>query len=231
MSKQKGNVHEGHRERLRERYRENGLDSFADHEILELLLGYSIAQKDTNPIGHELIDRFGNLQGVFEASEEALLETPEVGPRAALLMKMIPDICRRYFTQLHNGDLRPLEMQDPTPFFVPRFLGRKEECLYAAFLDDNKSLIQCDLQYVGSINAVEIHAGKILKRALHLGCRFVIIAHNHFTDSLPSTTDMEATRSVYYALKEYGIELLDHVVVCGNSGTSMRLSGHFAKSL
>ena len=86
-----GSIHAGHRERLRERYREAGLDHFTDHEILELLLGYTILQKDTNPIAHRLIEQFGSLRGVLEAGEEKLERVNLVGPPTAFFLSMIPD--------------------------------------------------------------------------------------------------------------------------------------------
>ena len=60
-------VHEGHRQRKKEQFREHGLDAFADHEALELLLYYAIPRQDTNPIAHRLLERFGSLEGVFSA--------------------------------------------------------------------------------------------------------------------------------------------------------------------
>lgn len=231
LNEQGQNVHEGHRERLRERYRENGVDGFSDHELLELLLGYTISRRDTNGLGHDLIREFGNLRGVFEAPEQDLEAVRGMGDKSAFLLKLISGLCRRYYQELHNGDLRPLEKKDPSSFFIPYFIGAHTEALYAAFLDENKSLIQCSLQYTGSINAVEIHAGKIVKQALRTGCRFVILAHNHFTDTLPSAQDMDATALVYRELQKYDVKLLDHVVVCGNKGMSMQISGHFSKSL
>ncbi len=222
-------VHDGHRQRLRERYRINGLDGFSDHEILELLLGYIIPRKDTNCIGHDLMERFGNLRGVFEAEEEDLKEVENMGECSAFFLKMIPDITRRYYEEIAEDYLRFIDTKRMVEFFSARFIGRKEECLYAAFLDENKRLIQCSLQFTGSINAVEIHAGKILKQAQRAGCSFVVIAHNHFNDTNPSVQDIAGTRYLKEHLAKCGIELLDHVIICGSAGTSMKESGHFAK--
>lgn len=229
MSLQKDFVHRKHRERLRERYRQNGIEGFSDHEILELLLGYCHAQKDTNPMGHALIERFGNLQGVFDADENVLQEVADIGAYSAFLLKLIPGICRRYFLQMGNDDLKFNTLGEYGNFFTSRFIGKGEECLYAAFLDANFKLIECTQQYVGSINAVEIHAGKILLQAQRKAARYVILAHNHFTDTTPSAQDLSATKTVYRLLAEYKIELLDHVIVCGSRTESMRSSGHFSK--
>ncbi len=223
-------IHKQHRQRLRERYESNGVDGFADHELLELLLGYTHAQKDTNPLGHELINRFGNLQGVFEASKQELLETPDIGEYSAFLLNLIPGLCRRYFTQLYNGELRMTTPMALINFFIPRFIGHREECFYAAFLDQNQKLIRCSLQYMGTVNAVEICAERILQTARLTASSYVVVAHNHFTDSIPSTKDIETTRALITRLEQHNIVLLDHIVICGSTGTSMRQSGHMDKA-
>ena len=86
------NVHSGHRQRLKDRFLQNGADGFEKHQLLELLLFYGIPQKDTNPIAHELINRFGSIRGVFEASIEALCEVDGISAHTATLIKLIPAI-------------------------------------------------------------------------------------------------------------------------------------------
>ncbi len=224
-------IHQHHRERLRERYLSAGLDGFADHEILEMLLGYTILQKDTNPIAHALIDRFGSLRNVLEADPRLLTEIPQLGEASAFFLKLLPDVTRRYYEELTEEFNRFIGTEQMIDFFAARFAGRIDECCYAAFLDENKRIIQCTMQYEGSISAVEIHTEKLLRAAAAIKSPFIIVAHNHFKDSDPSDSDLEATALLYQELAAQGIELLDHVVICGNSGTSMKESGHFKKAL
>ena len=47
-------IHDGHRERMRQRYDQMGADGFHDHEMLEMLLSCALPRVDTNPIAHEL---------------------------------------------------------------------------------------------------------------------------------------------------------------------------------
>lgn len=230
MKNSKESIHKGHRQRLRDRYTEQGLDAFKDHELLELLLGYSIAQKDTNPLGHDLLSQFGDLRGVFEADLEELKKVPGIGERSAFLLKLIPGLTRRYYEQLSDSTNLLSETKKQIEFFIPRFIGRKRESLFAAFLDQNYRLIKCELQYEGSINAVEIHSDRILRTALKLGAAKLIVAHNHFSDAYPSEDDVNATRHLFYKLGDHEISLLDHIVVCETTATSMKESGHFAKA-
>jgi len=229
LSTKEKSVHDGHRDRLRQRYRQNGIDGFSDHELLELILGYVHKRKDTNPIGHALIERFGDLRGVLNADPQDLTQVEDVGEYCAFLLNFLPGIANRYFEQSGNRDLRLYDSARAVDFFARRFVGCKVECLFAAFLDENYDLIYCEKQYEGSINAVEIHDRRIIKAAQRCGCSRVIIAHNHFTDAIPSVPDLNATRSLSAKLKNVGIELYDHIIVCGSGGTSMRESGHISK--
>ena len=73
------NPHQGLRERKKRQFRDFALDAFADHEVLELLLFYAIPRRDTNPLAHELLHRFGSLVAVLEASVEELTAVPGMG--------------------------------------------------------------------------------------------------------------------------------------------------------
>ena len=93
-------MHDGHRERLRERFLREGLDSFEDHNILELLLFYVIPRKDTNELAHLLLDRFGSLSAVLEAPYEELKTVPGIGELSASLLCLIPEISRKYLGRI-----------------------------------------------------------------------------------------------------------------------------------
>ncbi len=90
------NVHEGHRKRLKSRFLEEGLDGFDDHQVLELLLFFSIPQKNTNVLAHELIEKYGSLSGVLEADPKDLITNKGIGENSAALISLIPALSRRY---------------------------------------------------------------------------------------------------------------------------------------
>ena len=122
-------IHAGHRERLRQRFSENGFDGFQQHEILEFVLGYAIPQKDLNPLAHELIDRFGSLSGVLDASADDLKKVNGIGDYSATLLSMMPGLFRVY------SDSKNLKSALYTPeqigeFLTPKFLGFKHEMIY-----------------------------------------------------------------------------------------------------
>ena len=85
-------IHDGHREKMRRRFLGGGLEHFADHEALELLLFYAIPRRDTNPIAHALMDRYGSLSAVMSAPVEDLQKVEGIGESAAILLKMVPHL-------------------------------------------------------------------------------------------------------------------------------------------
>ncbi len=224
-------IHEKHRHRLRERYRAAGLEGFADHEVLELLLGYTILQKDTNPIAHALLEKFGSLREVLEAEEAELTRVEGVGPHTAFFLRMLPDITRRYYEQSAEHRPRFLDSRQMMDYFIPRFLGRPDECIFAAFLDQTKLLMDCVLLYQGSLDAVEVHSELLMKEAGRQDCRYVVLAHNHFTGVAPSNQDVNITRLLRKKLLEKDIGLIDHIIVCGSQALSMQDSGYFNRGL
>ena len=90
------NVHAGHREKLKQRFIEEGLGAFEDHQILEMLLFYTIPRRDTNEIAHRLINKFGTLEAIFDSSPEQLMEIGKVTKSTAVLLTMIPELSRKY---------------------------------------------------------------------------------------------------------------------------------------
>ena len=87
--------HSGHRDRLRGEFLARS-ESFPDHKVLELLLFYALPRQDTNPIAHDLLERFGSLEGVLDAPPEALAQVKGVGDRSAVLFKAVKELARRY---------------------------------------------------------------------------------------------------------------------------------------
>ena len=106
------NPHDGHRERVRKEFLENGFsESTPPHKILELLLFYGIPRKDTNEIAHRLLDHFGSLAAIFEASPKDLMKVEGMGESSAVLINMLLPLFRIYESskavkgkQFHNMD-------------------------------------------------------------------------------------------------------------------------------
>ena len=88
-------VHDGHREKMKQRFQTSGLDGFAEHEVLELLLFYAIPRRDTNVTAHLLMERYGSLAAVLGAPVEDLQKVDGVGHNAAILLTLIASIWKK----------------------------------------------------------------------------------------------------------------------------------------
>ncbi len=225
-----GNVHGGHRDRMRRRYLEQGLEGFNDHEALELLLFYAIGRTDVNPLAHRLMERFGSFRGVLDADPAELTEVEGVGQSAALLLRLIKDMNRRYLLDVQSAEKR-LHLKKPEAagrFFLPYFYGLREERVYAAFLDDKLLLLGCRLLSEGGISAAPVSLRKLVEAVIREKATCVILAHNHPTgQAVPSVEDREATAKIAAALESVQIRLLDHIIVAANEYVSMADCGYF----
>ena len=120
-------VHEGHRDRLRERFEKEGLLHFQDHEVLELMLFYAIPRKDTNPIAHRLLDAFGSLTGVLEAQISDLEKVEGIGHNTAVYIKLNVEIMKKYRTDKLKRSVRIVTMKDAGEYACELLFAAKEE--------------------------------------------------------------------------------------------------------
>ncbi len=225
-----GSVHGGHRARIKARYLRDGLDTFDDHNALELLLCYAIPRQDVNELAHELINAFGSLHGVFEAEFGNLVKVKGVGENTALLIRLVMDMNRRCLISKASSQ-KDIEFKDSGQvgeYFRPFFYGEKEERVYVASIDSQLKLIRCHRLFDGSVNSAAVSTRKIVETALADRATFVIMAHNHPTGlAVPSYEDKETTVRIAKALKSVEIKLLDHFVIAGSEYVSMRDAGFF----
>ena len=219
-------VHEGHRARKKEQFRAHGLDAFADHEVLELLLYYAVPRQDTNPIAHRLMEKFGSLEGVFSADRAALEEVEGIGENASTLLSLMLPLMRRIRASSGANETILSDAEQAGAYFLDLFFGQREEKLYEACLDAKGRLLTCRLVAEGDSESVSLNMRKIVENALKCGASSVLLAHNHPSGvALPSPADNAATLSAFDALRTVGVELADHIIVADDDFVSLRQNG------
>ncbi len=219
-------IHEGHRARKKEQFRDHGLDAFADHEVLELLLYYAVPRADTNPVAHRLMEKFGSLDAIFSADRTTLQEVEGVGENAATLISLIFPLLRRIRSSSHRSETVLSSTEQAGRYFVGLFLGERKEKLYEACLDAKGRLINCRLISEGAADSVQFNVRPIVENAIKCSASCVVIAHNHPSGvALPSHDDNIATLNVFDALGAVGVELVDHVIVADDDFVSLRHNG------
>jgi len=220
-------VHDGHRERKKDQFIRCGAESFAEHELLELLLFYAIPRKDTNPIAHELIDRFGSLQGVLSAQMEELMKVPDIGKNAAVLLRLIAPLYRQSLIFAADHEVILDTRERIGEYFRDIFIAHPAEVMYQLCLDAKGRKLDLSKVGEGDVGSVGLNVRRIMENALRSRAVLVVLAHNHPSGvALPSEEDRVATEMVRETLENMGVRLVDHFIVADNDYISMAESGY-----
>jgi DNA repair protein RadC len=213
----------GHRDRLRNRYRESGDTALADYEILELLLFRLIPRRDTKPIAKALIARFGTLGGVFGAPAALLQEVSGVGETVALDIKLISTIAHRTL----KSELRSKQVlgswSSVIDYCHAAMAHEAREQFRILFLDKRNALIADEVQGHGTVDHTPVYPREVVKRALELSATALILVHNHPSgDPSPSRADIDMTKLIVDIATPLGIVVHDHIIIGKNGHASMK---------
>lgn len=225
VMKKKRNDHEGHRRRVRRKYIEHSMDVFLEHEALELYLFYAIPRKDTNEMAHRLLDRYVTLAAVCNAPIDELERDFGLSETAAVLLKILPDMCRLY-TQSALSMKNSIELETVGELMAANFIGRTYEAVSILLGDAKGRILYNGIISKGSFNQALVSKRRIIDIALRHNAKTIFIAHNHPGGSeLPSGNDIRTTNSLSRLLGELGVQLLDHFIVANNIPLSIRRMG------
>ncbi|MBQ8599698.1 MAG: RadC family protein [Oscillospiraceae bacterium] len=216
---------EGHRERLKRRFLNEGLRNFEDYQALELLLFYAIPRKDTSPIARALIQRFGSFSAVLDAPLEELKKVEGMGDSSATFLKMLPAMSAYYMTDLCRFKKQITSTREAGEYLVPQFIGKTKESVYLLCLDKSGRILYGDFINEGTVDLSSLSPRMVAEVALRIGATGVILAHNHPRGfALPSNSDVSSTNELHRTLHALGIELLDHLIVAENDYISLQES-------
>ena len=220
-------IHEGHRERLKERFRKEGLDHFTEIQALELMLFYTIPRRDTNPIAHALLETFGSFSQVVEAPVEELMKVKGVGQSTAQFLAMVPQL-GRYYQKNRDSQAKYLyDIDQCARYLLPFFFGRRSETVFLLCLDAKCKMLCCRELGDGDANSAGLSVRKVVETALGVNASSVVLAHNHPSGlAIPSAEDVLTTRQLAMALQTVDVQLVDHIIVADGDYVSMAQSGH-----
>ena len=230
MAEDKQSLHTGHRTRLRQRWLESGLEGFNDINALELLLFYVVPRQDTNPLAHRLLDRFGSLAGVLEASADQLRQVEGMGEIAAQFFPIQRAIQERAAIQQWLTEQRQLALHTPEEFyqfFRPFFLEKRQEAAYLLCLTVKGKPLGCEKICDGSLSAVGFQSREAIELALRTRAQLCVLAHNHpISLAKASQEDLAATNTLKTALETIGVLLLDHIILGRGDWSSLAMEGY-----
>lgn len=224
----KKNLHEGHRERLRDKFRKHGLDAFSEHEILELLLCYSVPRKDTNELAHKIIDEYKTLINVFDAPMEELENEMKLSEVGATLIAMVPQLAKVYETLKWKRKAHLPDTEAIGQYTVSLFKEKLNEEFGIICLDGNRNVKWGGTILKGTINETVAYPRIVVKEVLRHNASQVVFIHNHPSGTLaPSVADKQATEKLVNILRSIDVNVLDHIIVSKDSYFSMAEMGFF----
>lgn len=213
----------GHRDRVRQKFRQNGDEGMADYELLELLLFRSIPRADTKPLAKTLLARFGTLSEVLGAPEHLLREVPGCGKSVAFDLKLVAAIGKRQNRNDVIGRIVLDAWSKVVQYCMSAMAHEEREQFRILFLDKKNKLIADEVQQIGTVDHTPVYPREVIRRALELSSTAIIVVHNHPSgDPTPSSADIEMTKLLIAAGKPLGVTIHDHIIVGKSGHISMR---------
>lgn len=209
------NPHEEHRRRVRKEFLANGFsDATPPHKILEMLLFYSIPRKDTNKIAHALLNRFGSISGVVNATPTELMSVDGIGENSIALIKLLIPVFRHYKSSSVEKGNAPASMNSICDYIMAKYIGFTKEIFAVTSFNAKGEIVGFDTLNSGDVAYVGLSTRNFVEKVLERKATSVVISHNHPTGTaLPSPSDVQTTKRIAALLATLGITLLDHIIV------------------
>lgn len=220
--------HVGHRGRLRERFIKAGMEGFAEHEVVELLLTLAIPRGDTKPAAKALLARFGNLRGILDAPPEEVQSVQGVAGVTAINLRVIRAAATLYLQQVSEGGELLREPEHLRDFWRAKIGMLQHEVFAVAYLDSACKLLRDGVEILqeGTTNRAAVYPRRIIEAALRREAAALVLAHNHPNgDVQPSEQDKVITRAIVLAAETVELRILDHLVVSQQEAFSFREAG------
>ena len=207
-------MHEKHRERVKQRFLTEGLDSFDEHQVLEFVLFFALPRIDTNEVAHELINKFGSLKRVADASLEELMEVKYIGDHAATMLKLIAGVSKRYYMDA-VGNVKIYDTLDKIgEYLINLYIDSTSEKIYLLLFDGKMKMIKSIMIAEGSLASIQLPMREIIKEIINLRATSAVIAHNHPDGLLlPSREDVDVTMTLMNAFEMIDCQLIEHIIV------------------
>jgi len=218
----------GHRQRLRDRFLKSGFAGMAEHEVVEILLTLALPRKDVKKPAKDLLTRFGNLQGILDASVDDLLTIHGIGEVAPTALRIIKEAANLYLQQKSEKDNCLVSYETMMNFWRARLGGLKHEVFEVAYLDSGYKLLSDGIDRIedGTIDRAAVYPRKVMQAALKKKSAILVIAHNHPNGNVnPSEQDKNITRALVLAAETLQIKIHDHLIVTMNDVFSFRKAG------
>ena len=217
----------GHRKRVREKFRQFGLDVFReDYEVLELLLMFVKRQGDVKPLAKDLIARFGSFKEVLDAPEDELLAVEGLGPVGVTMIRFVKEAAARYLQQTSRARFSPESPEVLIQYCIVRMGAEPYEKFRVICLDSNFAIVREENVAEGTVDQATVYPRKVMEIALAAKATTMVFVHNHPDGNVePSEFDKTLTRGLVLAAKTMGVSVYDHIIVSKDAHFSFRENG------
>lgn len=213
----------GHRERLKNRFIQNGAKALAEYELLELLLFRSIPRRDTKPLAKQLISVFGSFSEVLAAPPDRLKEVKGIGMATITDLQIVKASAETFISG--SVKKKPLlgSWSSVIDYCRAAMAFEDKEQFRILFLDKRNKLIKDEVQQIGTVDHTPVYPREVVKRALELSATAIILVHNHPSgDPTPSQADIEMTRTINEIASSLGITVHDHIIIAKDGHASLK---------
>ena len=216
----KTTCHDGHRARMLQKFKKLGGQAFGSHELFEMFLFFSIPRVNTNETAHKLLDRFGSVRGVIDASIEELCTVDGIGEKSAMIIKIAAELYSRCMLEEADKSKNFTTYTQVAKYLSALYLGASKEIIYLLVFSNSMRLIAAEKLEEGNSNSALLNSEKILRCANSYNSTNIILAHNHPGGrAIPSGEDMKATGMIRNFVAAFGINLIEHFVVADGKCT------------
>lgn len=219
------NDNKGHRQRLKDRFLENDRNALSEHELLELMLFFGIPQKDTKPLAKELLKRYHNIKTIISTPAEELKTFTGIGDSVATLLKLFDQVSLHTFETKFKQKENVSSPEEIIKYLKVNFSAQTKESFAIIALDSRNQILDSKplKQQQGTVDQAPVYPREIAEYALSLKATRVIVAHNHPSGhASPSSADIQITKVIKESLKLLGIDLLDHIIIAGDTHYSFQ---------
>lgn len=219
-------THIGHRERMRQRYLQEGADGFADHELLEMLLYGTLPRGDVNEAAHELLYTFGNFQNLLAADPYEIAKLHGLGLNTGIFFSLIHELFRRYESERLEKKTALHSLSAVAEYCIGIASNCLKERFYLICLDARRNVLHTTMISEGSLMGSTVLPRDVVEAAMRHRAAGVIFCHNHPAGrAYPSNDDIRLTLELKRLLYALEIQVVDHVIVAEQSYFSFAENG------
>ncbi|GBD07601.1 hypothetical protein HRbin21_01431 [bacterium HR21] len=215
-------------ERPRERLLRYGASVLSNAELLAILIGSGTQGFSALDVARELLDRFGSLTDLAARDVSELRAVRGMGMVRSIVLAAAFEVARRLQAEPFAARRVIRSPEDVARLYIPRLRGARTESFHVLLLNAANQIVREVLVSEGTLTASLVHPREVFRLAITESAAAIIVLHNHPSgNSEPSAEDIAVTRQLVQAGKLLDIPVLDHIIIAGDSYTSLRERGVF----